>query len=167
MQKIRTEITHTIQSLVNRWFGISSWFRTRFYSLFFPIGEGTFILHNFQVRNPKSISIGKGCFINYDCFIQGSGRVIIGDDVYIGPGVAIFSENHNYKKANKKIKEQGITLKKVIIEDDVWIGARATILAGVHLKYGCVVGAGAVVTKSFPKFSVIGGVPAKIIGKRK
>ena len=78
----------------------------------------------------------------------------------------IFTQNHNFGDRTKLIREQGATRKPVIIEDDVWIGARVILLPGVTMGRGSVVAAGAVVTKSFPPFSIIGGVPARIIGNR-
>ena len=87
----------------------------------------------------------------------------IGNDVIIGPGVSLFSENHNYERSDKLIRLQGETRKAIVIEDDVWIGANATILAGVHIGIHSVIGAGAVVTKDIPSNSVYAGNPARSI----
>jgi acetyltransferase-like isoleucine patch superfamily enzyme len=87
----------------------------------------------------------------------------IGNDVIIGPGVSLFSENHNYKDINTPIRLQGETRKKIVIEDDVWIGANAIILAGVYIGKHSVVGAGSVVTKDVPANSVVVGSPAKLV----
>ena len=71
--------------------------------------------------------------------------------------------NHNFEDAEKRIDVQGVSTTPVSIEDDVWIGANAVILSGVHIGNHCVVAAGAVVTKDVPPHSLVAGVPAKII----
>lgn len=155
-----------IQIVVNTLLGYSSKVRVFFYSRFFPIGKETIILGGFNVRNPQKIVIGSGCYININCFIQGSGGVAIGNDVIIAPNVSIYSENHKYSDRRKKIKDQGFEREKVVIEDNVWIAANAIILPGVIIGRGSVVAAGAVVTKSLGRNVIIAGVPAKIIKKR-
>lgn len=76
------------------------------------------------------------------------------------------SENHNYKNVEIPIRLQGINRKGIKIGDDCWIGAKVTILDGTVLGNGCVVAAGAVVRGIIPPYSIIGGVPAKIIKSR-
>ncbi|MNK96710.1 putative acetyltransferase [compost metagenome] len=112
------------------------------------------------------ITIGDNVGINARVYLGGQGGIEIGKDVIIGPSVKIFSENHKYNRTDLEIKDQGETRKGVKIGNDCWIGAGAIILDGVTIDEGCVVAAGSVVTKSFPAFVVIGGVPAKIIRKR-
>ncbi|MNQ92370.1 putative acetyltransferase [compost metagenome] len=112
------------------------------------------------------ITIGDNVGINARVYLGGQGGTEIGKDVIIGPSVKIFSENHKYNRTDLEIKDQGETRKGVKIGNDCWIGAGAIILDGVTIDEGCVVAAGSVVTKSFPAFVVIGGVPAKIIRKR-
>lgn len=86
----------------------------------------------------------------------------------MGPEVLIYTQNHCYEDETKPIIQQGYTkTKPVVIGDDVWIGARAIILPGVNIGSHSVVGAGAVVTKDVPDYSVVGGVPAKVIKRRK
>lgn len=84
----------------------------------------------------------------------------------IGPRVSFFAENHNFSKVVTNIKQQGVSNVGIKVEDNCWIGSGSIILDGVHLKSGCVVAAGAVVTKSFPANVVIAGVPAKILKSR-
>ena len=79
----------------------------------------------------------------------------------------IFSENHNFDKLDVPIKNQGVTKLKTVIGNDVWIGANVSIMAGVNIGDGCVIAAGAVVTKDIPAHSIVGGVPAKVIKNRK
>lgn len=85
----------------------------------------------------------------------------------MAPDVTILTMKHNYNDKNIPIIKQKISSTKVIIKDDVWVGLRAIILPGVEVGEGAVIGAGAVVTKDVPKFTVVGGIPAKIIKKRK
>ena len=114
----------------------------------------------------KGIYIGKGTGINASAYLGGQGGIHIGEQVIIGPGVQIFSENHNYDQPGISIKEQGVTRLGVSIGDHCWLGGRVTVLDGVHIGKGCVVAAGAVVTKSFPDYSILAGVPARIIKSR-
>ena len=112
------------------------------------------------------IIIGNDVGINSFCFIGGQGGVIIGDYTIIGHGVKIYSENHIYENLDIKIKLQGEKRKKVSIGENCWIGANSVILSGVEIGEGCIIAAGAVVNKSFPSNSIIGGVPAKLIKQR-
>ena len=93
------------------------------------------------------------------------GPVCIGSHVNLAQGITVTALNHNFKDKTKRIDEQGITTKPVIIGDDVWIGANAVILPGVTIGKHCVVAAGAVVTKDVPDNTIVGGVPAKEIKK--
>ncbi|RYD86503.1 MAG: acyltransferase, partial [Sphingobacteriales bacterium] len=103
------------------------------------------------------VSIGNNCGINAGTFIGGQGGVDIGDNVIIGPGVKIFSENHVFTDPDVIIKDQGVTREGVVIENNCWIGANVTILDGVTVGEGCVIAAGSVVTKSVDANTVAGG----------
>lgn len=95
------------------------------------------------------------------------GHVCIGDNVLMGPEVIILTSGHKYENADELIRNQGrLPEKPVYVGNDVWIGARAIILPGVRIEDGAVIGAGAVVTKDVPPYTVVGGVPAKIIKQR-
>ena len=91
------------------------------------------------------------------------GPVTIGSHVNLAQGITVTALNHNFENAEKHIDAQGVSTTPVTIEDDVWIGANAVILPGVHIGNHCVVAAGAVVTKDVPPHSLVGGVPAKIM----
>ena len=91
------------------------------------------------------------------------GPVCIGNHVNLAQGITVTALNHNFEDKTKRIDEQGITTKPVIIGDDVWIGANAVILPGVTIGKHCVVAAGAVVTKDVQDNTIVGGVPAKEI----
>jgi acetyltransferase-like isoleucine patch superfamily enzyme len=112
------------------------------------------------------VTIGNNTGINANAYIAGQGGVAIGDNVIIGPGVKIFSENHNYADANVIIKDQGVTRIGVAIKDNCWIGAGVTILDGVTIGDGCVIAAGSVVTRSIPANSIVRGIPAKVLKNR-
>ena len=115
----------------------------------------------------NSLKIGNNVGINHYCFIGVRGSIIIGDNVIFGSRVNIFSENHNFDRFDTPIKDQGVTKEDTIIGNDVWIGASVSIMPGVKVGNGCVIAAGSVVTKDIPDFSVVAGVPAKIIKNRK
>lgn len=91
---------------------------------------------------------------------------VIGDNCLISYNVHIRTGMHNYQDKNMLIKDQGGSEKDVTIGDDVWIGFGAQIMPGVRIADGCVIGAGAVVTKDTEPYGVYGGVPAKIIKRR-
>ena len=93
------------------------------------------------------------------------GPVCIGNHVNLAQDITVTALNHNFEDKTKRIDEQGITTKPVIIGDDVWIGANAVILPGVTIGKHCVVAAGAVVTKDVPDNTIVGGMPAKEIKK--
>jgi len=124
------------------------------------MGKGSSIhLHCFI--NRFNLKIGENTAINRKCYLDSRGGLEIGNSVCISPEVQIITAQH-------KVNDPNFTFitKPVYINDYVWVGTRAIILPGVTLGKGCVVAAGAVVTKSFPDFSVVGGVPAKLISKR-
>jgi acetyltransferase-like isoleucine patch superfamily enzyme len=80
--------------------------------------------------------------------------------------VRVFSENHQYGEDDVPIRLQGETRAPVIIEDDCWIGAGATILGEVHVGRGAVIGAGSVVTRDVPPNAVVAGIPAVVLRYR-
>ena len=93
------------------------------------------------------------------------GPVKIGNHVNLAQGITITALNHNFKDADKRIDEQGISTAPVTIGDDIWIGANAVVLPGVTIGDHSVVAAGAVVTKDVPPRSLVAGVPARIINQ--
>lgn len=113
------------------------------------------------------LEIGDYTGINAQSYIGCQGGVKIGSNVIIGPGVRIFSENHNFSDLTIPIRLQGETRQQVIIEDDCWIGSGATILSGVCIGTGSVIGAGSVVTKDVAPHTVVVGVPASPMKSRK
>lgn len=135
-------------------------------SLAKDVGENVRISENVYLFHTENISIGSNVSIWPMSYIEGSGGVSIGNDVSIAHSVTILSEEHKYFDSSVPIKDQGKTYAPVTIKNNVWIGAKATILSGVTIGTGSIVGAGAVVTKDVPDNSIVVGVPAKIIKKR-
>jgi acetyltransferase-like isoleucine patch superfamily enzyme len=120
------------------------------------------------IRNiGEGLVIGNNVGIAQNCFIQVRGKVAIGNDVIFGPNVSIFSENHNFEDPDLPVSVQGETRKGVIIEDGVWLGARVVILDGVTIGKNSIVAAGSVVNKDVEPYTIVGGVPAKLIKYRK
>ena len=91
------------------------------------------------------------------------GPVTIGSHVNLAQGITVTALNHNFSNTERRIDEQGVSTKPVVIEDDIWIGANAVILPGVSIGRHSVVAAGSVVTKDVPPHSLVAGIPAKII----
>lgn len=89
--------------------------------------------------------------------------VTIGNDVRLAQNIVLSGLNHNYQDLTKNICDQGVSRAEIVIEDDVWIGANAVITAGVRIGRHSVVAAGSVVTRSVEPYSIVGGVPAKLI----
>lgn len=112
------------------------------------------------------IKIGSDCSVNPYTILFGNGDLTIGNWVRIATHVVINPGNHLYDDIDTPIDLQPFTDKGVIIEDDVWIGAGATILEGCTIGKGSVIGAGTVVTKSVEPYSVVVGVPGRVIKKR-
>lgn len=94
------------------------------------------------------------------------GEVIIGNEVMIGPNAVIRASNHGHERHDVSIWEQGQTGGKIVIGDDVWIAANVVILPGVTIGSHSIIAAGAVVTKDVTAYSIVAGVPAKLIAKR-
>lgn len=107
----------------------------------------------------KNITIGKDVFINSGCHFQDQGGITIGDGSLIGHNVVLATINHDLNPENGRKNHYA----PIHIGAHVWIGSNATILPGVSVGDWAVVGAGAVVTKDVPPFTVVGGVPARIL----
>ena len=117
----------------------------------------------FYTDSGKNIHLGKNVFINACCNFQDQGGIFIGNNVLIGHNVTLATINHDVN-----IETRGnMLLKPIIIEDDVWIGSGAIITQGVRVGKGAIIAAGAIVTKDVEPFSVVGGVPAKLIKRLK
>jgi len=110
--------------------------------------------------------MGEHSYIGAHAVLGAGGGIRIGHHVLIGQNVNIHAESHIFADAARRIDEQGLSYEGVVIEDDVWIGSKATIVDGVTIGRGAVIGAGAVVTKSIPPYAIAVGVPARVVGTR-
>ena len=124
-----------------------------------PVDESFTLFPPFYSDYGKNISIGKNVFINSSCHFQDQGGIEIGDGCLIGHNVVLATVNHDLDPSQGR-KNHYAPIK---LGQHVWIGSNATITSGVTIGDWAVVAAGAVVTKDVPPYTVVGGVPAKII----
>lgn len=123
------------------------------------LGEETFIASRVMLKS-RSLRTGRGCFINHGVHFD-RGPITLGSKVFIGPGALFISNDHVLGGPTQRA---GHNIEKPIsVGDGSWIGARAIILGGVHIAAGCVIGAGAVVTRDTTPNGVYVGVPARRI----
>ena len=111
------------------------------------------------------LKIGNQSGLGINCELYGP--ITIGDNVMMGPDVVIYTSGHAHDRIDIPMNRQGNTeAMPVTIGNDVWIGRRVMIMPGVNIGDGCIIAAGAVVTKDVPPYSIAGGVPAKVVKKR-
>lgn len=130
-------------------------------SLLSEIGDNTVIKEGFKCNYGFNITIGSGCYINYDVVMLDSYEIYVGNNVFIAPKVVVSPVTHPITAKERR----NLTGGKIVIEDNVWIGAGAIILPGVTIHEGAVIGAGAVVKSDVEKDCVVAGSPAKFIKK--
>lgn len=134
--------------------------------IFKKFGNKSYIDYGSYVRYCNKVSVGNNTSINRNCRIFASfhikdAEIYIGNNVAIGPGVTLFGAGHDYSEYSLPDNAENI-----IINDYVWIGGNSTILQGVEIGEGAVVGANSVVTKNVEPYSIVVGNPAKFIKKR-
>ena len=112
------------------------------------------------------LRIGSGTYINRCTILDAFTELHIGRDVLIGPNCYLTDANHGTTDGFS-VKSQPMCLAPVIVEDEAWIGAHVTVLPGVRVGKGAVIGAGAVVTRDVPAGAVAQGVPARVMHQRK
>ncbi len=112
------------------------------------------------------MSVGTRMAINVGTYIDAGGEVEIGDFVMIGPNCVLSSREHSTALTGEPMCFQPVQYRKIVIDNDVWLGAGACIRGGVTLGAGCVVAAGAVVTSDVPPNAIVGGVPARVLRYR-
>ncbi|MDF2921732.1 MAG: acetyltransferase [Paenibacillaceae bacterium] len=135
------------------------------------IGEGSLIAAGALIQG--NVRIGRNCSVQAYSNIVGygdpdnrEGWITIGNDVRIASHAIMIAANHRFEDAGRTIRSQGVQAAPITIEDDVWIGGRVSITAGVTIGRGSVIGGGAVVTRDIPPYSVAVGVPAKVVRQR-
>ena len=127
------------------------------------IDQSTTIFPPFHTNFGKFIRMGKNVFINHACSFLDMGGITIGDHVLIGPKVNLITENHPTNPNDRR----ALVTKPIIIKENAWIGAGATILPGVTVGENSILAAGAVVSKDVPDNVIVGGIPARIINSIK
>ena len=121
------------------------------------------IKSNVIIQGSGKLILGENSYISYNSIIGVNEYIKIGKNVMIAQNVSIRDTDHRFDRLDIPMIKQGIVTSPIIIEDDVWIGYGAVITKGVKIGKGAIVAAGAVVTKDVPEYAVVGGVPAKII----
>lgn len=126
---------------------------------YFP--ENLVLLSPFTADYGKNIKLGKNVFVNINNYFMDGASIEIGDHVFIGPSCGFYTANHplNYTRRNQGL-EKALPIK---VGNNCWFGANVSVMPGVTIGAGCVIAAGAVVTKNMPDNSLIAGVPAKVI----
>ncbi|WPC72443.1 acyltransferase [Vibrio porteresiae] len=124
-----------------------------------PVDESFRLFPPFYTDFGKNISIGTDVFINSGCHFQDQGGITIGDHSLIGHKVVLATINHDLNPTNNRINHYA----PIHIGQHVWIGSNATVLPGVTIGDWAVIAAGAVVAKDVPAYTVVGGVPAKVL----
>lgn len=132
------------------------------------VGASTRLHGMIHVVTPDArVTIGRYCYLGPGSRVRGETSITIGDFVYVAEQVDILdTDSHSLDWRERRAESEGgsrgvVETAPVIIEDDVWIGAKATVLKGVRIGRGAVVGAGAVVTGDVAPFTLVGGVPAR------
>lgn len=145
-------IGDTLRSFVIRMF--SSGFRTWY------VREGVTLWF------PERLRVGRGTSFNEWVYVVACGGVTIGENVRLAPRVSLISVDHTFSDPSRPVHGQGLDAQPIVIEDDVWMGMGATVLKGVTVGRGAIVAAGAVVTRDVEPYTIVGGVPARVIGRR-
>lgn len=114
----------------------------------------------------EGLLVGDRTTIGPFCYLGCSGFIQLGSHVMIGPRVSFYAENHNFADPNVPMQAQGVTHDTITVEDDCWIGSHALILAGVTIGRGSIVAGGSVVTRSVAPYSIVSGVPARVVRSR-
>jgi len=145
----------------------ANWFRTWYVSSVLGVmarSRDGYLEPGVYLSDGRSVRIGAHCQINEDVFIQAAE---IGDYVMIAPGAAILSKSHVHDRTDVPMVLQGETdHRPPVIADDVWIGRGAIVMPAVTIGQGSIVGAGAVVTRDVPPYSIVAGVPARLVASR-
>ncbi len=129
------------------------------------IGDGTHLSDDIQIIvSGGTVTIGENVFIGRGAVVVARANVAIGNDVQIAEYVTIRDQDHRIINNGNPLRDNGFDVDPVTIEDNVWIGAKATVTRGVAIKKNSIVGANSVVTSDVAENVVVGGCPARIIG---
>ncbi len=132
------------------------------------IGAGNRIDRGVRIlaANQAVVSTAMGVRIGLYSVLNGGDSISIGKKSLLSGFVYLQTSKHGFRSKSESVQEQGFIHAPVVLGDDVWLGAHVVVLPGVGLGNGCVVGSNAVVTKNVAAYSIVGGVPAKMIGER-
>jgi galactoside O-acetyltransferase len=109
------------------------------------------------------VSLNSNVYLNACC----GGSIRLGNDVLVGPNVVMRASDHNFASVERPIREQGHVPRSIVIDDDVWLSANVTVVGGVRIGRGAVVAAGAVIVDDVEPWTLVGGVPARILRRRR
>jgi acetyltransferase-like isoleucine patch superfamily enzyme len=126
------------------------------------LSRGCYVL----AHRDADVQIDDRAYIGHRCLLYGTAGLHVGKDVLMANDVQLICGDHTFARRDMPIRAQPTAGKPIVIEDDVWLGASVIVLGGVTVGTGSVVGAGAVVTRSLPPYSIARGVPAEIVGVR-
>lgn len=130
------------------------------------LGDRVTLRRNVMIGGGGVLRVGARTTINEDAIIGCTDAVTIGADCMLAPRVYLLDVDHEFSSRDLPISSQGYRTSPIVIEDDVWVGAYAVILKGVRIGKGAVIAAHSVVTKDVPEYTVVGGVPARVIAER-
>lgn len=143
-----------------------SLFKKHCEKIFGGFREGAEVRPGVIVNNCSQVFLGKNVVLRPNSILMAStgGIISIEDDVLVGPGVHMYTANHTFSRRDVPIYDQGHDeAETIILQQGCWVGANAIILPGVTIGKNAVVAAGSVVTKNVPAYTVVGGIPAKLI----
>lgn len=129
--------------------------------LFASVGEDVFIEPNFRCEVGCNITMGSHVYVNFDCVMLDNAPISIGNYVWIAPTVGLFATNHALDFEERR--NGACQAKPIVIEDGAWLGGHVSVLGGVTIGEGAVIGAGSVVTHDIPARSVAVGNPARVV----
>lgn len=134
--------------------------------IFKHCGKNVNVEKGAQFGNGFDIEIGDNSGLGVDCIVPNN--IVIGENVMMGPNCVILSQNHRFDRVDIPMILQGYQIGggKSMIDSDVWIGRDVLMTPGRHIKTGSIIGAGCVLTKDFPEYSIVGGNPSKLIRSR-
>jgi len=176
--RLRPEVNPRNLMALGRWLILRARFRSLRTGLFFlgpgsefraepsadvRIGKNVRFIRDERIHIIGTLEIGDGVFFNRGCHLVVHEKVTIGAYTRFGAMVTIHDENHIPSRDDRPFITRGFVSKPIDIGRNVWVGTKSTILQGVTIGDGAVIAANSVVTKDVPAYTIVGGVPAKII----
>ena len=131
------------------------------------VGSNLRVAEHVLINSPGNVSVGDNCYIGAGVQLYPwNAPITIGSNVLLAAGVRIITRKHGFANLSHPMAKQGYTNAPIVIEDDVWIGFGAVILPGVTVGRGSIIGSNAVVTRNVEPYTIVGGVPARLIRRR-